>query len=75
MVLKEMSRKLYDSLKDFHKKKITDLTESPLIIYENDSISKIIDILLENNASDIFIPIGKSISSINMRYSSNKRYL
>lgn len=67
MVLKEMSRKLYESLKDFRKKKIIDLTESPLIIYENDSISKIIDILLENNASDIFIPIGKSISSINIR--------
>jgi hypothetical protein len=26
-----------------------------------------IDILLETNASDIFIPIGKSLSSINIR--------
>ena len=75
MVLKEMSRKLYESFKDFRNKKIIDLTESPLIIHENDSISKIIDILLENNASDIFIPIDRSISSINMRYSSNKRYI
>lgn len=67
MVLKEMSRKLYESFKDFRNKKIIDLTESPLIIHENDSISKIIDILLENNASDIFIPIDRSISSINIR--------
>jgi CBS domain-containing protein len=67
MVLKEMSRKLYESFKDFRNKKIIDLTESPLIIHENDSISKIIDILLENNASDIFIPIDRSISSISIR--------
>ncbi|MGE0243213.1 MAG: HPP family protein [Nitrososphaeraceae archaeon] len=67
MVLKEINRKLYESLKDFRNKKIKDLTESPLIISENYSISKMIDILLETNASDIFIPIGKSISSINIR--------
>ena len=68
MVLKVMSSELYDSLSVFRNKKVIQFMESPLIAGADSPISKIIGILIENNAYEVFMKLTtNSIASVNVR--------
>jgi CBS domain-containing protein len=68
MVLKVMSSELYDSLTAFRNKKVVQFMESALVADMHSPISKIIGILIENNAYEVFIKLtATSIASVNVR--------
>jgi CBS domain-containing protein len=68
MILKEMNIQLYESLRDFRTRYVKELIEPPVVTDTNTSVSKIIGILTEKNAYDIFIHLtGTAVVSINIR--------
>ena len=68
MISQEISRNLYESLKDVHNKEIKDLVENPVLVKEDVTVSKIIGIMLKENVHEVFIQLrGKPISCINIR--------
>ena len=68
MISQEISRNLYESLKDVHNKEIKDLVENPVLVKEDVTVSKIIGIMLKENVHEVFIQLrGKAISCINIR--------
>ncbi|MDN5868091.1 MAG: CBS domain-containing protein, partial [Candidatus Nitrosocosmicus sp.] len=68
MISQEISRNLYESLKDVHNKNIKEFVEDPILTKEDVTISKIIGMMLEQNVHEVFIQLpGKSISCINIR--------
>lgn len=68
MISQELSRNLYDYLKDVNNKNIADFVENPILTKEDVPISKIIGIMLKENVHEVFIQLpGKPISCINIR--------
>jgi CBS domain-containing protein len=68
MISQEISRGLYESLKDVRKKTIKDLVENPILVKDDVPVSKIIGIMLKENVHEVFIQLpGESISCINIR--------
>jgi CBS domain-containing protein len=68
MVLEEMNRQLYESLKDFRNRDIKELIEPPIVTDVNATVSQIIGILTEKNTYDIFIHFaGTAVVDINIR--------
>jgi CBS domain-containing protein len=68
MVLKGMSIRLYDSLRDLRCRVIKELIEPPLVTDADTNISKIIGILTENNGYEVFIQLkDKDVIGINIR--------
>lgn len=68
MISQEISRDLYESLKDVRNKTIKDLVENPILVKEDVPVSKIIGIMLKENVHEVFIQLpGESISCINIR--------
>ncbi len=68
MVLKVMSSELYDSLTAVRSKKVVQFMEPALVADAASPISKIIGILIENDAYEVFIKLtSNSIASVNVR--------
>ena len=71
MVVKGMTSELYSSLSAFRNRRVVDLMEPSLTIEEDTAISKVIGLLIENNAYEAFLKIGDSfpatIASITVR--------
>ena len=68
MVLKELNRQLYESLRDFRNRDIKELIEPPIVTDVNATVSQIIGILTEKNTYDIFIHFaGTAVVDINIR--------
>src|SRR6187455_1359519 len=68
MISQEISRNLYDSLKDVHNKNVKEFVENPILTKEDIPVSKIIGIMLNQNVHEVFMQLpGKSISCINIR--------
>ena len=69
MVRKEISRQLYQSLREFRNIEVKAFIEYPPVVSDaNTTISKIIGILKERNAYDIFIHLaGTAVIGINIR--------
>ncbi|HXX98745.1 MAG TPA: CBS domain-containing protein [Candidatus Bathyarchaeia archaeon] len=63
-----MSSELYESLTAFRNKKVVQFMQSPLVADADNPISKIIGILIENDAYEVFIRLTtNSIASVNVR--------
>lgn len=68
MISQEISRNLYESLKDVYNKNINEFVENPVLIKEDVTVSKIIGIMLKENVHEVFVQLqGKTISCINIR--------
>lgn len=67
MVLKAMTPELYDSLSPFRTRPIRGLVEPPVTAQAGSPISKILGLLLEKNAYDVFVPLADKIASVNIR--------
>jgi CBS domain-containing protein len=68
MISQEISRDLYESLKDVRNKAIKDLVENPIVVKDDVPVSKIIGMMLKENVHEVFIQLpGESISCINIR--------
>jgi CBS domain-containing protein len=73
MVLKGMTLELYNALSNFRNRLVIELMEPPIIIEEDTTISKIIGLLIEKNAYEVFLKVGDSsttsasIASVNVR--------
>ena len=68
MISQEISRSLYESLKDVHNKNIKEFIENPVLTREDVTVSKIIGMMLKENVHDVFIQLqDKSVSCINIR--------
>ena len=68
MISQEISRNLYESLKDVYNKNINEFVENPVLIKEDVTVSKIIGMMLKENVHEVFIQLqGKAISCINIR--------
>ena len=68
MISQEVSRSLYESLKDVHNKNIKEFIENPVLTREDVTVSKIIGMMLKENVHDVFIQLqDKSVSCINIR--------
>ena len=63
MVVKGMTSELYSSLSAFRNRRVVDLMEPSLTIEEDTAISKVIGLLIENNAYEAFLKIGDSFSA------------
>lgn len=68
MISEEISRSLYESLKDVHNKNIKAFIENPVLTREHVTVSKIIGMMLKENVHEVFIQLqDKSVSCINIR--------
>jgi predicted transcriptional regulator len=68
MISQEISRNLYESLKDVHNKNIKEFIENPVLTKEDVTVSKIIGMMLKENVHEVFIQLqDKSVSCINIR--------
>lgn len=68
MISQEISRNLYESLKDVYNKNINEFVENPVLIKEDVTVSKIIGMMLKENVHEVFTQLqGKTISCINIR--------
>ncbi|CAN5871445.1 hypothetical protein BH23THE1_BH23THE1_34060 [soil metagenome] len=68
MISQEISRNLYESLKDVYNKNINEFVEKPVLIKEDVTVSKIIGMMLKENVHEVFVQLqGKTISCINIR--------
>lgn len=69
MISQEISRNLYNSLKDVRSKEIKELVENPILTKEDIPVSKIIGMMLNENVHEVFVqmPGDKSVSCINIR--------
>lgn len=68
MISQEISRNLYESLKDVYNKNINEFVENPVLIKEDVTVSKIIGMMLKENVHEVFVQLqGKTISCINIR--------
>jgi CBS domain-containing protein len=63
MVVKGMASELYSTLSAFRNRRVVELMEPPLTVEEDTTISKVIGLLLENNAYEAFLEIGGSLSA------------
>ena len=63
MVVKGMASELYSTLSAFRNRRVVELMEPPLTVEEDTTISKVIGLLLENNAYEAFLKIGGSLSA------------
>ena len=68
MISQEISRNLYENLKDVYNKNINEFVENPVLIKEDVTASKIIGMMLKENVHEVFIQLqDKAISCINIR--------
>lgn len=68
MISQEISRSLYESLKDVHNKNIKEFIENPVLTREDVTVSKIIGMMLKENVHEVFVQLqDKSVSCINIR--------
>jgi CBS domain-containing protein len=68
LISQEISRNLYESLKDVYNKNISEFVENPVLIKEDVTVSKIIGMMLKENVHEVFVQLqGKAISCINIR--------
>ncbi len=68
MISKEISRSLYEYLKDVRNQTIKDFIEPPNLLNEDVTISKIIGVMTNKNIHEVFIQHkDKSISCVNTR--------
>jgi CBS domain-containing protein len=68
LISQEISRNLYESLKDVYNKNINEFVENPVLIKEDVTVSKIIGMMLKENVHEVFVQLpGKTISCINIR--------
>jgi CBS domain-containing protein len=68
LISQEISRNLYESLKDVYNKNINEFVEKPVLIKEDVTVSKIIGMMLKENVHEVFVQLqGKTISCINIR--------
>lgn len=63
MVVKGMTSELYNTFSAFRNRRIIELMEPSLTIEEDTTVSKIIGLLIENNAYEVFLKIGDSSSA------------
>lgn len=63
MVIKGMTTELYNTLSAFRNRRIIELMEPSLTIEEDTTISKVIGLLMENNAYEVFLKVGDSSSA------------
>lgn len=68
MISQEISRSLYESLKDVHNKSIKEFIENPVLSREDVTVSKIIGMMLKENVHEVFVQLqDKSVFCINIR--------
>lgn len=68
MISQEISRSLYESLKDVHNKSIKEFIENPVLSREDVTVSKIIGMMLKENVHEVFVQLqDKSVLCINIR--------
>jgi CBS domain-containing protein len=68
MISQEISRRLHEYLKDVRNKEIKEFLEKPILTTEDVTVSKIIGMMMKENAHEIFIQLkDKPISCINVR--------
>jgi CBS domain-containing protein len=68
MISQEISRRLHEYLKDVRNKEIKEFLEKPILIKEDVTVSRIIGMMMKENAHEIFIQLkDKPISCINIR--------
>ncbi len=69
MISQEISRNLYNDLKDVRSKEIKELVEKPVLTEEDIPVSKIIGMMLNENVHEVFVQMAgeKSVSCINIR--------
>lgn len=75
MISQEISRHLHEYLKDVRNKEIKEFLEKPILTTEDVTVSKIIGMMMKENAHEIFIQLkDKPISCINMRHFIFKKH-
>lgn len=68
MISQNISKELYESLKDLRAKKISEFMDEPIIANEDLPISKIIGIMTKEKSHEVFLQLSNNITySINMR--------
>ncbi len=68
MISQEVSRQLYNHLKDVRGQTIGDLMEKPALIKEDVHVSKIIGTMLKENSHEVFVQMSdKTVYCLNMR--------
>jgi len=66
-MVKNLSNKLYSSLDSLRKQNVNNFIESPIIVDNDSSISKILGILLQNDCYECFMNYDKKTYVINIR--------